>query len=780
MSSRSAHRGFTSPSTPYSGALGTERSYELLDAIGNPVYVWRRHADGQVRLVFANAAGRREAHGEVLELIGCELHELFDVHDPEAGRLVLATLDDGVPRRTEHEHRLRSTGEPRWFRTSYMRAATGEVVIENEDLTEQHRARAELEASEARFRGLFEQSLAPTVLTQLDGGIIKVNAAFCAMLGFTEAQLVGMTFRGITHPDDRDASEERREALVRGELVGHRIEKRFIHAAGHVVHADLSARMVRDAAGEPLYLLGQMLDVTARKDVEAAQRRERARLAELLERAPSIICTLRGPDHVYEMANEQCRRLIGREDVIGRTVAELMPGIAEQGVLTILDDVLATGQPFVASALPVPMPVSPGGELAERYFNVVVQPIETGDGARSGTFVHCVDVTGFVTAARERRQLEAQLRESQKMEAVGRLAGGVAHDFNNLLCAILGYADLALMDAEKSGVRAEIEEIRKAAQRAAQLTKQLLAFGRRQIRRPTLVEVDAVVRETERLLSQLLGQPIQLTVHQGAPRAVVHMDPSELDQILVNLAVNARDAMPLGGSVTIETSRAASPARAGEQGAECVLLTVSDTGSGIDVETLPHIFEPFFTTKGEAGTGLGLSTVYGIVQGAGGRIEVDTTVGAGTRFRVYLPLAADAVPEPPATEAPALPVIPATVLLAEDESGVRALAQRILERAGFRVLVARHGADALLLWRQHESEIDVVVTDLVMPELGGRELATELRASRPGLPVLFMSGYSDDEMTRRGIADARVAFLAKPFSTESLVTAVREVLQRRG
>jgi PAS domain S-box-containing protein len=781
MSSRSAAGVPRSSSSPYSGAGGAERSYELLDAIGNPVYVWRRHADGQMRLVFANAAGRREAHGQVPELIGRELHELFDAHDPEVGRLVRATLDDGVPRRIEHEYRLRSTGEPRWFRTSFMRSASGEVVIENEDLTEQRTARAELEASEARFRGLFEQSLAPTVLTQLDGGIIKVNAAFCALLGYTEAQLLRMTFQGVTHPHDRAATEERREALVRGELVGHRIEKRFIHAAGHVVHADLSARMVRDAAGEPLYLLGQMLDVTARKDVEAAQRRERARLAELLERAPSIICTLRAPDHVYEMANERCRRLVGREDVIGRSVAELMPEIADQGLLAILDDVLATGQPFVASALPVPMTVSPGGELAERYFNVVVQPIETVDGARSGTFVHCVDVTGFVTAARERRQLEAQLRESQKMEAVGRLAGGVAHDFNNLLCAILGYADLALMDAEKSGVRTEIEEIRNAAQRAAQLTKQLLAFGRRQIRRPTLVEVDAVVRETDRLLSQLVGEPIQLTVHRGAPGAVVHMDPSELDQILVNLAVNARDAMPQGGSVSIETSRAMPPARAGEPRAECVLLIVSDTGCGIDAETLPHIFEPFFTTKGEAGTGLGLSTVYGIVEGAGGRIEVDTTVGAGARFRVYLPLAADAVPEPlTATAAPEPPLVSATVLLAEDESGVRALAQRILERAGFRVLVARHGADALLLWRQHESEIDVVVTDLVMPELGGRELATELCASRPDLPVLFMSGYSDDEMTRRGIADARVAFLAKPFSTESLVTAVREVLQRRG
>jgi CheY-like chemotaxis protein len=233
--------------------------------------------------------------------------------------------------------------------------------------------------------------------------------------------------------------------------------------------------------------------------------------------------------------------------------------------------------------------------------------------------------------------------------------------------------------------------------------------------------------------------------------------------------------------VSIETSRAVAAARAGERRAECVLLTVSDTGCGIDDATLPHIFEPFFTTKGEAGTGLGLSTVYGIVEGAGGRIEVDTTLGAGTRFRVYLPLATDAMPEPAAAATePAPPAVPATVLLAEDESGVRMLAKRILERAGFRVLVARHGADALLLWREHASEIDVVVTDLVMPELGGRELATELLASRPDLPVLFMSGYSDDEMTRRGIADPRVAFLAKPFSTESLVTAVREAVQRRG
>ena len=392
-----------------------------------------------------------------------------------------------------------------------------------------------------------------------------------------------------------------------------------------------------------------------------------------------------------------------------------------------------------------------------------------------------VRMIGSMADVTERRQLEAQLRESQKMEAVGRLAGGVAHDFNNLLCAILGYADLALTDVrESSTVRDEIEEIRKAAQRAAQLTRQLLAFGRRQIRRPTRIDVDEVVRDTDRLLTRLLGAHIQLLTQPLADGAAVHMDPSELDQILVNLAVNARDAMPQGGTVGIETSRSSPPGARASSGAEYVLLTVTDSGCGIDAETLPHIFEPFFTTKGDAGTGLGLSTVYGIVKQNGGQIEVESTVGEGTRFRVYLPASSQAESEVP-VPARVVPVSAdtATVLLAEDESGVRMLARRIMERAGFTVFEARHGADALLLWRQHADEIDVVVTDLVMPEMGGRALAEALRETDPDLPVLFMSGYSDDEVTRRGVSDSRIAFLPKPFTADSLVAALREALRQR-
>ena len=638
-------------STPQPG-VDAGRMYDVLDAIPSAVYVWRRASDGAIRLAFVNAAARREMSGRVRDLLGVELNEL-DTAGPAIVEAITATLADGTPREMEHEYRWRTTGELRWFKTSFMRTAADEVVILNEDHTERRLAAAQLEASELRFRGL-------------------------------------------------------------------------------------------------------------------------------LEGAPAIICTVRGPDHVYEMANEECRRMIGRGDIVGRRVADVLPEIAEQGLLSILDGVLASGEPFVAHAMPILLRPTPDAEPVERHLNVVVQAIEEADGSRSRTFTHAVDVTSLVAAASEQQRLETQLRESQKMQAIGRLAGGVAHDFNNLLSTILGYADLALLDPSVSNsVRNEVEQIRRGAQRAAQLTRQLLAFGGRQIRRPTRIYIDDAVRDASRLLTPLLGERIELSLHADARGAVVCMDPGELDQIMLNLAVNARDAMPQGGNVAIVTSRY--DANAADEGrTEHVLLSVSDTGSGIDAAAMPHIFEPFFTTKGKAGTGLGLSTVYGIVEQNHGRIEVDTRVGAGTRFRVYLPIApgSDPVPEPPAPVR-AMPPTSATVLLAEDEAGVRALARRILERAGFHVFDARHGADAVRVWQQHADEIDIVVTDLVMPEMGGRALAERLREMRPGLPVLFMSGYADDDQTREGVSDVRVAFLAKPFTTATLVGAVRDALPRR-
>ena len=486
------------------------RSYDLLDAIPLPVYVWRRSRDGAIRLVFANEAAHLELRGREQGLIGIALDEV-NSQGFEIVRNIRDTLADGMPRRMEHEYRWRTTGELRWLNTSFTRAGADEVVIFNEDFTERRLYEERLAANEARFR-------------------------------------------------------------------------------------------------------------------------------ELLERAPAIICTMRAPDHVYEMANEACRRLVGRDDIIGRPMAEVQPEMAQQGLLSILDEVIATGKPFVAHAMPVLMRSAPDATPEERYFNLVVQAIHEADGTRSRTFGHCVDVTDLVTSAREQQRLEAQLRKAQKMEAVGRLAGGVAHDFNNLLSAILGYTDLVLLDpSATSTVREEVEEIRVAAQRAAQLTRQLLTFGGRQFRRPTDIELDAAVADADKLLGQLLGEQIELTVRPGARDTVVHMDRGELDQILVNLSANARDAMPHGGRVTIETS-CCEPA-SGNGRPELVLLSISDTGDGIAAEQVSHIFEPFYTTKGIARSGLGLSTVYGIVERAGGRIEVDTVVGTGTRFRVYLPAA---------------------------------------------------------------------------------------------------------------------------------------------
>ena len=497
-------------STPTS-VVDHGRSYNLLDAIPCPVYVWRRSEDGTIRLVFANEPAHREMRDRAPGLMGVALEEVT-ANGPEIVRNILDTLADGVPRRMEHEYRWRATGEVRWLNTSFTRAGADEVVLFNEDFTERRLYQERLAVNEARFR-------------------------------------------------------------------------------------------------------------------------------ELLERAPAIICTLRAPDHVYEMANEACRNLLGRDDLIGRTVAEVLPEIAQQGLLAILDGVIATGEPFVTPALPVLLRTARDAAPMERHLNVVVQAIPKPDGSRSRTFVHCVDVTNLVTTEREQRQLEVQLRESQKMEAVGRLAGGIAHDFNNLLSAILGYTDLVLLDpSATSTVREEVEEIGKAAQRAAALTRQLLAFGGRQFRRPMHIELDAVIADADKLLGQLVGDQIELTIHTGAAGTVVYMDRGELDQILVNLTANARDAMPHGGRVTVETS-CCEPA-SGNGRPELVLLSLSDTGDGIAADTVSRIFEPFYTTKGIARSGLGLSAVYGIVEKAGGRIEVDTEVGTGTRFRIYLPAVA--------------------------------------------------------------------------------------------------------------------------------------------
>jgi signal transduction histidine kinase len=376
---------------------------------------------------------------------------------------------------------------------------------------------------------------------------------------------------------------------------------------------------------------------------------------------------------------------------------------------------------------------------------------------------------------------EEQLRHSQKMEAVGRLAGGVAHDFNNLLTAILGYSDFLLADIERNDPRRDdVREIKKAATRAGALTAQLLAFSRRQIRQPRPLDLNAILAGLDRMLRRVIGEDVHLEWQPSENLGTVVADPSEIEMMILNLVVNAGDAMPEGGTITVRTSHVVFDGRSHRQlgAGRYACLSVTDTGVGMDSSTRDRIFEPFFTTKDPGkGTGLGLSTVYAIVEHLHGAIDVESSVGAGTTFTVHLPLHDEPAETLATSAAPAVaPRGVETVMLVEDEDGVRALGSRILERHGYTVIEARNGREALKLAREHVGNIDLLLTDVVMPEMGGKQLATTLFDRDNDLRVLFMSGYTDGDISRRGELHPDTAFLQKPFTAPGLLSRVREVL----
>ncbi len=388
--------------------------------------------------------------------------------------------------------------------------------------------------------------------------------------------------------------------------------------------------------------------------------------------------------------------------------------------------------------------------------------------------VHSRDVT-------KQKHLEAQLRQSQKMEAIGQLAGGVAHDFNNLLSVIFGHCErLEKALPPENHLNGSLREIVRASERAAALTRQLLAFSRRLVLAPKVVDLNAIVTDAETLLRRLIGEDVRLLTVLRTDLRPVRVDPGQIDQVILNLAVNARDAMPHGGTLTLETSEVErEPAHGEVPQSGYIVLAVSDTGTGITPEVQAHIFEPFFTTKGAGeGTGLGLSVVDGIVKQSGGHIAVDSTPGRGTTFRIYLPAVDEPLDELPTVHtAQSKPVGGSeTVLLTEDEEPVRAVTALMLETLGYRVLQAGSGEEALLLAEERPEEIDLLMTDVVMPGMSGRGLADALRARTPKLKVLFHSGYAADAVVRRGVVQAEMSFLQKPFSLQALASKVRQVL----
>jgi PAS domain S-box-containing protein len=439
-----------------------------------------------------------------------------------------------------------------------------------------------------------------------------------------------------------------------------------------------------------------------------------------------------------------------REEMIGRTDEELF---GEHGrTLTALKQRVMKSR--VPARQETPLDISG----TERFFDLTIEPLLAGNTV--------VGVRGVAVDVTDRRQLEDQLRQAQKLEAVGQLAGGVAHDFNNLLTAINGYTELVLSELPKDDPhRSDLVEVHKAGGRAAALTRQLLAFSRKQVLQPEAVEINALIMQTSTMLRRIIGEDVQLQLALG-PAASVFADPGQIEQILLNLCVNARDAMPGGGRITIQTTRVSA------KGGARVRIRISDTGTGIAHDVLPHIFEPFFTTKDrDRGTGLGLATVYGVVQQSGGTIDVKTEVGQGTTFELEFPEWRGA----PASAALAQVASHGTesILIVEDDHPVRALAEQILVRAGYRVVSVASGAGGIDLAARER--FDLLLTDMVMPDMDGHAVAKGLRAVSPDTRVLYMSGYAADVLANRGV-DGSLRLLQKPFSALTLTNAVRDAL----
>ena len=477
--------------------------------------------------------------------------------------------------------------------------------------------------------------------------------------------------------------------------------------------------------------------------------------------------------------NGGAERLLGQtsREILGQPLAKLYsPDDGAEAEREI--DVATTVGRFEGESVLASMDGRP------RYLNITTAAMRgvSGDLIGFARIVH--DVTEKRRSEDELRHRETQLRQAHKMEAVGQLAGGVAHDFNNMLTAIRGYTELLLgMPWKDDEAREALGEIRNAADRAACLTRQLLAFSRKQMMQPRPVSPNTIVRDIESMLRRLLVGDVELSTRLGTEVGQITVDPVQLEQVLLNLVVNARDAMPEGGRIVVQTARVELDAEfcrqyEGARQGPHVMLAVSDNGSGMSEEVKRHIFEPFFTTKERgAGTGLGLSTVYGIVQQSGGSIAVESEVGRGSTFRIYFPRTETAAPPQPRSAAiPTSGARRGTILLVDDEEGVRRMLKALLERLGYDVIVAADGIEGLAAGERHQGRIDLLVTDMMMPRMHGKELSERFTARRPETRVLFTSGYADDDVIERGLLDADMAFIQKPFSMEELGDKIRELL----
>jgi PAS domain S-box-containing protein len=638
------------------------------------------------------------------------------------------------------------------------------------DVSERKRAADALRASEEHLRAVVETTPACIKIVAADGTLLDMNSAGLAMIDAERPEDVrGQCVYNLVAPEYREAFRTLHQRVCRGERGW--LEFEVIGLRGSRRYMETHAVPLRGPGGASAQL-AITYDITERKRAEEALCASEERYRDLFENANDIIYThdLEGNFTSLNKAGELVTGYT-RAEILGRmNLRDIVAPEDLPRALAMLEDKLRHGRP--SSRYEVTIVTKSGRRVTLEVSNRVIR--------QNGRPVGVQGIARDVTA---QHLLEERLRQSQKMEAIGRLAGGVAHDFNNLLTAIIGWSDLLLDDMPPDHPsRRLVEDISQAGRRAAALTQQLLGFSRKQVVAPTVLDLNAAVRDTQALLGRLIREDVELSADLAADIPPVQADPAQVQQVLLNLAVNARDAMPQGGRLTVATRavRLGPSDRPGLAPGLYAVLSVSDTGHGMTEEVRAHLFEPFFTTKEKGkGTGLGLATVYGIVQGARGAIFVETAVGRGTVFDIYWPAApAGAGP----TAAPAAPAAPGrgqeTILLVEDEQGVRQLTRQALCLQGYTVLEASHPDEALQIESEYDGPIHLLLTDVVMPGMNGRQLADRLVDLRPDLKVLYMSGYADEALGPDGTLGREL--LAKPFTPAGLVRKVREVLDAGG
>lgn len=603
-----------------------------------------------------------------------------------------------------------------------------------------------------------------------EGRIVEQNAAHRVLLGYSDEELIGETPAYYLEAGRDEFGRTMDDLLQWGHYFG---EARCRTKSGRWVEAELAASIIRNEEGDVLGYTFTVYDVTEKKRMEGALRESEERFTMFMNNT-SVNAFIRDVQSRYVYANRAFEKYVGKtaSEILGKTVYEMWPPEIAATLVESDRRVLAAGRPMEFYE----KTAHPARETKE--WLAIKFPFQDRKGR---DLVGCmsIDVT-------ERKSLEDQLRQSQKMEAVGRLAGGIAHDFNNLLTIITGYSALLLASSKiDEGQRGRIEEVKKAGERAALLTRQLLAFSRKQVLAPRVLDLNKVIGNLRGMIERLIGEDVESITLPCDGLDMVRADRGQVEQIIMNLVVNARDAMPNGGRLTIETanvelSQPSSDSHSAGVHGHYVMIAVRDTGTGMDAETQKHIFEPFFTTKETGkGTGLGLATVYGIVKNSDGFIRVESKPGAGTVFRVYFPRVLDQQEVMAPAWAEAAPAKGTeTILLAEDEPALRLLIHETLQTYGYNVLCAADGKEAVSVSESCEQPIHLLIADVVMPQMSGRELAERITAARAETKVLFISGYTDDAIVHHGGIDPRIAFLQKPFSPAAIANKVRSVLSK--